>query len=106
MNQRTGIPGFELGQAEPLGSPILPSQISSPPSSRHSSFSSKPSDSVSVNGNNSRRSSDAGEKKVDIVLDESMPSGGISSDDANEIWDEAGTSYRYVNLRTYSYPNE
>jgi len=101
----TSIPGFELGVPEEPGSPPLPSNStgsSSAPSSRHSSFSSRP------DAAGSRRSSDAGEKKVDIVLDETQPHGGISSDEGMENMDEeAREKHRlFKNMRKSHYGNE
>ena len=76
MDMATEIPGFELGAAEP----VSPSTTSS----RHNSFTSTRS------GSSSRRSSDSGEKKVDIVLDENVVNGGLPTEDEEDesLWDE------------------
>lgn len=75
------IPNFELGMAEARGS-SSGSGGGSGTSSRHSSFTSSRSGSQSLPG--SRRGSDTGEKKVDIVLDENLPGGGLSADASDE----------------------
>lgn len=93
LQPQSEIPNFELGTADPPRRPSMSSSASSTSgtSSRHSSFSS------------SRRSSDSGEKRVDIVLDESAPAGGLpdSSEEDESRWDEA-TRIRHTVFKNVS----